>query len=286
MISVELESPALPQDLQTVCVFLGPYRNLTTLTAAVLSLHPYCQVLNHAGERVFAAPNTNFLVDHSPATLARFCAFALGASQGGRRGAYGGSILLSHAFDSELVRDVYRSRFGNAVLKEKIEAIVWKESLRVAKLLRKRGVDMAHLFSHNERLRFLLPVRNPMDCAVSSLRTGHSQLLLPDGSRDVRDVVAAILDELSWFRALSRVHGQERFFHFFEFEVDEQLFQRLAGFLRLSPDERWTTEAMRCFVVRKGHEHDDSLRQWYERRVQQVFAGDPEFGEKLARFAW
>ena len=63
------------------------------------------------------------------------------------------------------------------------------------------------------------------------------------------------------------------------------LFQRLAGFLRLSPDERWTRDAVRCFVVRKGHEHDASLRQWYGRRVQQVFAADLEFAEKLARFA-
>ena len=124
-----------------------------------------------------------------------------------------------------------------------------------------------------------------MDCAVSSLQTGHFRLLRADGSRDVRDVVAAILDELSWFRALSRLHGQQRFFHFFEFEVDERLFQRMAGFLRLSPDERWTRDAVRCFVVRKGHEHDASLRQWYGRRVQQVFAADPEFAEKLARFA-
>ncbi|HJP92096.1 MAG TPA: hypothetical protein VJ875_09090, partial [Pyrinomonadaceae bacterium] len=236
-------------------------------------------------ERVFDTPDANFLVDHSPAAFARFCAFALDASQGGRRGSYGGSILLSHAFDSELVRDVYRSRFGDVLLKEKIEAIVWKESLRVAKLLRERGVDIAHLLSHNERLRFLLPVRNPMDCAVSSLHTGHFRLLRPDGSRDVRDIVAAILDELAWFRALSRAHGQQRFFHFFEFEVDERLFQRLAGFLRLSQDERWTRDAVRCFVVRKGHEHDASLRQWYARRVQQVFAADPEFAEKLARFA-
>lgn len=279
------ECPPLPRDLQTACLFLGPYRNLTTLTAAVLSLHPHCQVLNHAGERVFDVPDANFLVDHSPAAFARFCAFALEASQGGRRGSYGGSILLSHAFDSEVVGDVYRSRFGDVLLKEKIEAIVWKESLRVAKLLREREVDIAHLLSHNERLRFLLPVRNPMDCAVSSLRTGHYRFLRPDGSRDVRDVIAAILEELSWFRALSHVHGPQRFFHFFEFEVDERLFQRLAEFLLLSPDERWMRDAVRCFVVRKGHEHQASLRQWYGSRVQQMFAADPEFAEKLARFA-
>ena len=171
---------------------------------------------------------------------------------------------------------------------QKIIKLVADYAITLTRLLLKFGsIEDGDIAAHvTNGARFLLPVRNPMDCAVSSLRTGHSQLLLPDGSRNVRDVVAAILDELSWFRGLSRVHGEERFFHFFEFEVDEQLFLRLAGFLRLSPDERWTTDAVRCFVVRKGHEHDDSLRQWYERRVQQVFAEDPEFAEKLARFAW
>ena len=47
-------------DVRTVCLFLGPYRNLTTLTASILFLHPNCQVLNHAANRIFHDRRTDF----------------------------------------------------------------------------------------------------------------------------------------------------------------------------------------------------------------------------------
>ena len=52
-----------PSQLRSVCLALGPYRNLTTLTAGILSLHPQCQVLNHAGVRLLPDPERNFLAD-------------------------------------------------------------------------------------------------------------------------------------------------------------------------------------------------------------------------------
>src|SRR5882672_10493469 len=119
-------SDSIADRIRTVCLFLGPYRNLTPLTASLLSLHPHCQVLNHAGARVFAAPDVNFLLDPSVATLRRFCDFALSASQGGQRGNYGGSITLSHAFDSDVVRDAYRNRYGELLIKPSVDCLVWK----------------------------------------------------------------------------------------------------------------------------------------------------------------
>ena len=53
------------EDIKTACVFLGPYRNLTTLTASVLALHPRCQMLNHAGGRIFSESELNFIENHS-----------------------------------------------------------------------------------------------------------------------------------------------------------------------------------------------------------------------------
>jgi len=40
-------------NIESVCITLGPYRNLTTLTASVLFLHPNCKVLNYAARRVY-----------------------------------------------------------------------------------------------------------------------------------------------------------------------------------------------------------------------------------------
>ena len=56
--------------LRTVGLILGPYRNLTTLTASVLSLHPECQALNHAGPRLLKG-RLDFIQDVR--RLDRFC---------------------------------------------------------------------------------------------------------------------------------------------------------------------------------------------------------------------
>jgi hypothetical protein len=278
-------SEDIVERIHTVCVFLGPYRNLTTLTASILSLHPHCQVLNHAGARVFGAPEVNFLLDSSTATFARFCEFALSASQGGRRGGYGGSITFSHAFDSDVIRDAYRRRYGELLAKPSVESIVWKESLRVSALLREQHVDIAALLAANGKLRFLMPIRNPLDCATSNIRSGHARLWRGAASRDTGEVLDRVLGELAWFRDLARSHGTDRFLSFFEFEFDEALLGRLAEFLQLCPDARWTEDALACFRLKRGYEHDPALLERYERRVRQLFADDVTFARKLERFS-
>ena len=66
-------------------IILGPYRNLTTLTAAILSLHPDCQVLNHAGNRFMRNPQFDFMTDLSGDTLNRFMDAAQDHSSARRR---------------------------------------------------------------------------------------------------------------------------------------------------------------------------------------------------------
>jgi hypothetical protein len=278
-------SEGIAERIHTVCVFLGPYRNLTTLTAAILSLHPDCQVLNHAGARVFGARDVNFLLDPSSETFARFCAFALSASAGGRRGGYGGSIAFSHAFDSDVICDAYRKRYGELLTKPSVRSIVWKESLRVSMLLQEQSVDIGRLLAANRKIRFLMPIRNPLDCATSNIRSGHARLWQGALSHETKDVLNRVLDELAWFRDIARSHGNDRFLSFFEFEFDETLLRTLAEFLQLSPDARWTEDALACFRLKRGYEHPPALLEWYGRRLKQVFADDLTFVRKLERFS-
>lgn len=267
----------------TVCVFLGPYRNLTTLTAAILHLHPHCQALNHAGGRVLGVRQLDFLVDHSAACFERFCEFALSASQGGRRGNYGGSILLSHAFaDHATMREAFRDRYGETLVKTAVESIVWKESLFVGKHLRERSVDIEALLEANPRLRFVMPVRNPLDCAASNMRTGHAKHL-PGKGADMRATVADILAELAWFWDLRRRYGKRRFAAFFEYEVDATLPARLGALLELSPDARWLDDATRCLDLSPGPEHEPELRAWYRRYVGETVGADRELADSLQR---
>lgn len=73
-------------------IILGTNRNLTSLTAALLALHPNCQVLNH-GFKVFK--KHNFITD--PDQRDAFCEAAIATSSQMIVGPQGGSIMASHA---------------------------------------------------------------------------------------------------------------------------------------------------------------------------------------------
>src|SRR6185436_15572703 len=75
-----------------LAVLLGPYRNLTTLTTAVLALHPNVQALNHAAERLWRRDGLDFVAEPTAAVFTQFLATAMRESEGGSRGDYGGSI--------------------------------------------------------------------------------------------------------------------------------------------------------------------------------------------------
>ena len=236
--------PAMRQhtfsQLKTVCVFLGPYRNLTTLTASMLALHPRCQVLNHGGLRVLTEPQLNFLRDSSETTFRRFCQFAIDESQGGEGGDAGGAITLSHAFEHQVVQDVYLSRFGRSLLKPTVEIVIWKESLAVSNFIRDQGISLYKVLQDNPKIRFLMPIRNPLDCAISNCRTGHYKRFRRVKRPESGEVLTSIVEEIAWFRELQRLYP-ERFFSFLQGEMNDRMLLRLARFLHVKrPRFSWT----------------------------------------------
>ena len=271
-------------SVRAVCLALGPYRNLTTLTASILFLHPNCQVLNHAGERIFNDDRLDFLNGYSALKFENFLRYAIYISQTGKRGAYGGSITVSHAFDDKHpLKQIFESD-GGQLLKEDVRALFWKESLVTSNHIRENHVNLAALFSENERLRFLLPVRNPMDCAFSNLKTGHVKYFRGlDEHSQVEQVLEAILDEFAWFENL-RARFPGRFFTFFEHEFGRSTLQSLANFLELPADESWVQNAIRAFEIKGHYEVSSSLLSFYRHAVETKFPRHPEFKEKLLTF--
>jgi hypothetical protein len=263
-----------------VCLFLGPYRNLTTLTASILQLHPQCQVLNHAGGRVLRDSNLNFLDGYSDEKLANFCGFALTASEEGARGAKGGSITRSHAFDHSVLRAAYERRYAGRPDKNDV-CVVWKESALVSRYLRRR-VDLPGLLTAAKRLRFLLPIRNPLDCTQSNVRL---QASLSDGRTDPVEVLRRVLRDIRWFQQLAAAHP-DRFYSFYEFEFGESVVNRLRTFLSIDEDEQWAEDAVACFrVIGASYEHPPSFVDAYERLVEELFADEPRTVDDLMRFA-
>jgi hypothetical protein len=270
--------------VRVVCLALGPYRNLTTLTASILFLHPNCQVLNHAGLRIFNDDRLDFLKGYSARKFENFLRYAIHISQAGQRGTYGGSITFSHAFDDEHAMKKVFETSGNRLLKEDARALFWKESLVTANHIRENATNLEGIFRENERLRFLLPVRNPIDCAFSNLKTGHVQYFRSVNERStVEQVLEAILDEFAWFESL-RAKSPGRFFTFFEHEFGTSTLEQLAIFLELPTDEGWVQNAMRAFEIKKHYEVSPALSAFYRQRVESKFAPYPEFKEKLLAF--
>lgn len=271
-------------NCDTVCLVLGPYRNLTTLTAATLFLHPHCQVLNHGGVRILHHPKLDFLRDFSRERLDNFIRYAIWISAEGERGDFGGSIVLSHAFQSSHpLRSVFE-RAGGSSIKPQIKCLVWKESQRITNILRENQSDIVRMLESDERLRFLLPIRNPLDCAVSNLRTGHVEHF-PHLNRQSSsmEVVQAILDQIRWF-AMLRAEYPGRFFSFFEHEVSREMLRRMADFLRLQPSTVWLTDAMESMRLAAGYDHDAALVLSYHESVRERFSDFPEFAAGLCKF--
>lgn len=241
--------PGAVEKIDTVAVVLGPYRNLTTLTASTLALHPQVQVLNHAAERLWKLPQADFLAWPDADHLQAFVEQALIASTGGKRGQHGGSILMSHAFDDEGLQGLYARRYGDLRLKPDARVLVWKDSMLVQRRLMERDAAIFEVLDALPQVRFLLPVRHPLDCAISNIKNQHVRAILDRMETDLPTVVAAVLDVLAW--ALDKADARpERFFVFTEGQPPQALVPALGDFLNLEADERWLEDGQAAFAVR------------------------------------
>jgi hypothetical protein len=280
-----LGSKNIPIDsLRTVCLALGPYRNLTTLTASLLFLHPNCQVLNHAGQRIFYDDRLDFIKEYSEERFAGFCRYAINISRKGKRGDYGGSITHSHAFDDKHRMATTFKAASLPLIKNNITALFWKESLRTSNHIRDNNVDLDKLFAQNKKVRFLLPIRNPLDCALSNKKTGHVKIFHGlDKSSPMEAVCDAILDEYLWFKNLES-RNPDRFACYFEHEPCREILLRIAALLELPPVEDWLANAAKAFEIKAGYSHPESLVTFYRDSIDKRFSSYPDFAEKLLRF--
>lgn len=272
------------QEVEAVCLILGPYRNLTTMTASALFLHPRCQVLNHAGIRIFGNSEIDFLRDYSREKLDRFIQYAITISGKGQRGYRGGSITYSHAFESRHEMKEIFDKSGLDLIKKQIKCLLWKEPLRTANVIREEHVDLGNIFETEDRLRFLLPIRNPLDCAVSNMNTGHVKLFQGlDKNSSVFEVVQAILDEIFWFAELKK-RFPDRFFIFTEHEISHEMLVDLAEFMQLDPDKTWITNALSAMKIKSGYKHDSKLILFYQEYIRHKGAKFPDLSKRLAAF--
>jgi hypothetical protein len=181
------------------------------------------------------------------------------------------------------MNEIYRNA-GGKLLKQKIKCLFWKESLITSNLIRAKKVDLGNIFAKDDRLRFLLPIRNPLDCAISNLNTGHVNLFdgLNTESSKI-EVVQAILDEIFWFAELQREYP-DRFFCYFEHEISREMLIKLATFVHLEPSDAWLENALLAMKVKNSYRHDRAFVAFYRHHVNAKFAQFPALSDGLLRF--
>jgi hypothetical protein len=269
--------------VNTLCVTLGPNRNLTTLTASLVALHPQCQVLNHAwgrqreqAEALFEEPGGH--------RYERFVRMAVARSQGGRRGRYGGSVTHSHAFKRPAMREAYERRYGKAVIKEDIRCVYWKSAKQVTRYVREHGIDLAEVAEREPRLRFMMPLRNPLDCALSNYRKGHHRHFPQLAGGPVEPVIDFMTELVGWFLDLRREHPSA-FFGFLESEWGRPMLERLASFLRVDTDEIWMRDVLRSQPRGTAYDYDPAHLKVYAESLRTHLHGHPEIQREFAERA-
>lgn len=271
--------------IKTICIVLGPYRNLTTLTASIMSLHPNCQVLNHGLDRIKGDKSLNFLTNYSSETLANFLKYAIYISGGGKRGNYGGSITFSHAYaENNQMGESYRELYGDQLVKDDIQSLFWKESLYTTNILQQYPDKFQQILKENPTIKFILPVRNTLDCAESNIKTGMATIYPEIKDKTNRKkIIQRIMQDYHWFFEL-KANFPDRFFYYFQHEMNRNRFIELAKFLNISADETWLQYCLKNYQVRSKYDHSKETREFFSQTVCEMFTDFPAEKEELLRF--
>ena len=273
------EETAAAENIEHVVVPLGPYRNLTTQTAAIFALHPNAIVLNHSGKRILHRRSLNWIRNPEPQTSDRFIRAAVRLCQGGRRGGYGGSILLSHGFDDVEVRRAYQRRFQDKIIKNNVSVLYWKESMLVTNYF--ISCQSIHdVLTCLPNILFLVPVRNPIDCAKSNVATGHWKHITDEPR--LGKVLDRIIELYSWIWSV-RVDYKNRFLFLWEHETAVANLHSLARFANLSHDPVWISDVTATLGVRKRQRTSEELEE-FERCVLRRTNQGSELQRQLLQF--
>jgi hypothetical protein len=271
--------------IKKVCLILGPYRNLTTMIVGVMALHPNIQVMNHGMKTLFTDKSQNdFLSDYSDKLLENFKHAAMSRSLVMVKGIRGGSILASHAYDPEYVLyKLYKSRYANRRMKDDPICLIWKESYRVLKILKDLPKSKLDKLMAVPQLCFIMPVRNPLDTAISHLVSfdEHIKLYGINPAEATRiNVLDAVLTNIAHVFKLQSEYGKDKVLIIFASDLTDPVnilksASNIEKFLGVKSDKIWEESAQQNLVITKSrYNHDWSIIDFYLSRIKELFGHD------------
>jgi len=129
-----------------------------------------------------------------------------------------------------------------------------------------------------------LPIRHPLDCAVSNLNTGHVRFFHGlNNDSSIYDVVQAVLDEIFWFADLKSKYPN-RFFYFLGQDISKEMLINLSEFVQLNPDEVWIENAISVMMIKSKYSHSNDLIRFYRDYVNDKGSRFPNLSKGLLSF--
>lgn len=277
--------------MRSVCFILGPIRNLATLGVMALAFHPNCQVLLHGARIFYDEELLRWLVMEDQANFLDFILMLGLRSTQTNHPANGGNVLVSELFTTrEDIMDKYKTMYGNHLFKSDIHCLLWKEPVWMTNFLRNKALDFDLLFGWNPYIRFLLPIRNPLNCTYSNLwperldsKLFHYPFLA--GKNDA-SILTFIMETIEWFLILESKHPDRFFTWFIEQDFNKDSLLDLALFLELKQSEKWVGEVLSLFQVKKIHSYEwsESLMEDYQEFLRRPIFQNSSIKRRMENF--
>ena len=293
----EIDTIDRTDKIKKVCLILGPYRNLTTMIVGLLALHPNIQVMNHGMKTLFASNTSSkndFLSDYSPEVFENFKHAAMARSLVMVKGILGGSILASHAYDPKYtLYKLYKFKYQNRRMKDNPTCLIWKESFRVLKILRELPKPKLDKLMAVPQLCFMMPVRNPLDTAISHLVSFDEHIILyginpSDATRN--NVLDAVLTSIADVFKLQSEYGKDKILIIFESDltnITDALVSvdKIQKFLDIEVDKEWVQSTKHDILINKSkYNHDWSIIDFYVIQIKKLFGHDEDIYRKFYNF--
>ena len=141
-------------------------------------------------------------------------------------------------------------------------------------------INIKTLITQNPKIKFLMPIRNPLDVAISNFDRPHKRLLSAQNLSCLQDTVSAILEEIAWFISYKKEYPKN-FFSFYQNDLNKNTLACLASFLEITPETRWLTDTEKCLVLKNSYEYSKELKDFFNRKARELLKTNPDVLEKL-----
>jgi len=265
--------------MKNLIIMLGPYRNLTTVTVSTISLHPEVMILNHGVEKVLGKEEIDFFTgDFSHEKVENFKQLILDTSEN--------KSYNNHAFKVERMKKTFNKRYKKGKDYSAIKTLLWKETMRITNILSANKSKMQEILDERPDVKFLLPIRNPIDCTMSNANGMWKYLVggvegtffneqvsifdNPSLSAN-RRYLNIILESHAWFINLMGNYP-DRFMCFFENEMtNEGTLDQICDFMNIRHSAEWKDDVRKVWVMKGPYKCGEGLKEYYKEKVSERF---------------